>query len=67
VLFPPLGVSLILLLLLVAAIYCGYRAVAPRPFRWSRYRAGLLGAPVHGRLRSAGVNHPLAAFSGIAA
>jgi len=35
VLFPPLGVSLILLLLLVAAIYCGYRAVAPRPYRWS--------------------------------
>ena len=34
-LFPPLGVSLILLLLLVAAIYCGYRAVAPRPYRWS--------------------------------
>lgn len=31
----PLGPALILLLLLLAAIYCGYRAVAPRPYRWS--------------------------------
>jgi amino acid permease len=35
VFFPPLGASVILLLLLVAAIYCGYRAIAPRPYRWS--------------------------------
>ena len=31
----PLGPALILLLLMLAAIYCGYRAVAPRPYRWS--------------------------------
>lgn len=29
------GTAMILLLLLLAAIYCGYRAVAPRPHRWS--------------------------------
>jgi hypothetical protein len=31
----PLGPALILVLLLLAAIYCGYRAFAPRPYRWS--------------------------------
>ena len=29
------GTAVILLLLVLAAIYCGYRAVAPRPYRWS--------------------------------
>jgi len=33
--FPPPGASLILLLLLIAAIYSGYRAIAPLPYRWS--------------------------------
>ena len=32
---PPLGPALILLLLMLAAIYCGSRAFAPRPYRWS--------------------------------
>ena len=29
------GTAMILLLLLLAAIYSGYRAIAPRPYRWS--------------------------------
>jgi hypothetical protein len=32
---PPLGPTLILLLLMLAAVYCGYRAFAPRPHRWA--------------------------------
>ena len=31
----PVGPALILLLLMLAAIYCGYRGVAPRPYCWS--------------------------------
>jgi hypothetical protein len=32
---PPLGPSLILLLLMLAAVYFGYRAFAPRSYRWA--------------------------------
>ena len=31
----PLGPALMLLLLMLAAVYCGYRVFAPRPYRWS--------------------------------
>ena len=30
-----LGPALMLLLLMLAAVYCGYRAFAPRPYRWA--------------------------------